>query len=92
MNSFLSSLYNYAMEDTDQRFLTRDELRDYGSARQSEEKLEKQLEELLKDESLRLFELYIDTRDDDGGISSISAFCRGLVIGLKLGAFAMPDV
>lgn len=89
MNSILQSLYNTAMENRSQSYLTQDELRDYQSALKSEEKLEKQLEDLLKDEPLRLFRLYADNRDDEGDISSISAFRKGLAIGLKLNFFAM---
>lgn len=92
MNSILSSLYNYAMEDTDQRFLTQDELRDYGSARRSEEKQRGRLEEVLEVEPLRLFELYADNSEEVRYYANISAFRKGLAIGLKLGAFAMPDV
>lgn len=91
MNLILESLYNCGMENRSQHYLTRDELRDYQSAMRSEEKLEVQLEDLLKDEPLRLFKLYVDNKDDEGGISNISAFRKGLAIGLKLGAFAMSE-
>ena len=91
MNSILQSLYTTAMENRSQSYLTQDELRDYQSVLKSEEKLEKQLEELLKDEPLRLFKLYIDNRDDDGGISSVSSFRKGLAVGLRPGAFGLLE-
>ena len=91
MNNILSSLYNCAMENSSEHFLTRDELRHYKSALQSSEELEEQLENFLKDEPLRLFKLYTDNRDDEGGISNISAFRMGLAMGLKLGLFAMSE-
>ena len=79
------------MEKRELHYLTQDEFRDYESALQSEEKLEIQLEQLLKDEPLRLFKLYQDKSDNESGISNISAFRRGLAIGLKLGAYTMLD-
>lgn len=91
MNAILSSLYNCAMESRSEHFLTGDELRDYKNALRSSEGLEEQLEELLRDEPLRLFKLYADNKDDVGGISSVSAFRKGLAMGLKLGAFAMLE-
>ena len=91
MNSILDRLYGYSMESRELHYLTQHQLQDYENALRSEEKLEMQLEELLTGEPLRLFKLYADHRDDEGGISNISAFRRGLVIGLKLGAFALPE-
>lgn len=89
MNNILSSLYNCAMESRSEYFLMHDELRDYKNALRSSEELEEQLEELLKEEPLRLFKLYIGSRNDEGSISSISAFRRGLAMGLKLGAYCL---
>lgn len=91
MNSILSSLYNTVMESRSQTYLFQDELRDYQSALRSEEKLREELEHLLKDEPLRLFELYADNKDDEGGISNISAFRKGLAVGLRLGAFGLLE-
>lgn len=91
MNSILTSLYSCAMEKRGRNYLSQDELRDYHSALQSEEKIEEQLEQRLKGEDLRLFQLYIDNRDDAEGIGGISAFRKGLAVGLKLGAFAASE-
>lgn len=92
MKNILDHLYMCALENREQCHLTPDELRNYQNALQSEEKLETQLEQLLEDEPLRLFRLYIDNRDDEGGISNISAFRKGLVMGLKLGVFATSEL
>lgn len=89
MKSILQILYSTAMEKRDQDYLTMDEFRDFQCALRREEELERELEQLLQDESLRLFKLYVDKKDDESGIASISAFRRGLAMGLKLSAFAM---
>lgn len=89
MNDILTSLYNCAMESRSKHFLTGNELRDYKSALRSEEKLKGELEQILEGEPLRLFELYADNKDDEGGISNISSFRKGLAMGLKLGAFGL---
>lgn len=91
MNDILSSLYNCAMEHQPMQYLTRDELRDYNNALHLEEQLEGQLEALLKEEPLRLFGLYVNQRNDEGGIVSISSFRAGLSMGLKLGTFTMLE-
>lgn len=89
MNNILSSLYNCAMEGTDQQFLTRDEFRDYRSAHKSKEKQHGRLEEALEGESLRLFKLYVDNSEEAQYHANVSAFRKGLAMGLKLGVFAM---
>lgn len=89
MNNILSSLYNCAIEGTDQQFLTQDEFRDYRSALRSSKKLEGQLEELLKGEPLRIFKLYVDNSEEAQYHANVSAFRKGLAMGLKLGVFAM---
>ena len=89
MNDILSSLYNCAMEHQPMQYLTRDELWDYKSSLQSEEQLEGQLEAILKEESLRLFELYVNQRDDEGGLANIFSFRAGLAMGLKLGTYGL---
>lgn len=89
MNNILSSLYNCAIEGTDQQFLTRDEFRDYRSARQSKEKQYGRLEEVLEGEPLRLFKLYADNSEEAQYHANVSAFRKGLAMGLKLGAFGL---
>ena len=91
MNSILNILYSHAMEDPSQYYLTHDQLRDYRKSLTLEEELETQLEQLLKDEPLRLFKQYMDHCDNEGGLSNISAFYKGLAMGMKLGFFAMSD-
>lgn len=88
MNTILSALYNCAMEHQPMQYLTRDELRDFKNALQSEEQLEEQLKALLKENPLHLFDRYVSQKDNEGGLSSISSFRAGLAIGLKLGTFA----
>lgn len=89
MNDILSSLYNCATESRSEHFLAPDDLRDYKSALRSLEKLEGQLEEILKDEPLRLFKLYVDNSEEAQYHANVSAFRKGLAMGLKLGVFAM---
>lgn len=91
MLSILYSLYNCAMEKVSQDFLSQDELHNYQSAICHEKALKQDLEQLLEGESLRLFRLYIDNRDDEGAFASISAFRKGLTMGLKLGALSASE-
>ena len=91
MNSILQSLYTYAMDSGKNRYMDRDELREYRSAARSIEKLRDQLEHLLEGESLRLFKLYAENRDEEENYENFSTFRAGLAIGLKLGVFAMSE-
>ena len=86
MNTILNHLFMCAMED--QKFyFTSDELRDYRAATRAAEKQKGQLKCLLEGESLRLFDLFLENRDEEGNLIEFSSFRRGLAIGLKLGAF-----
>ena len=90
MNQFLESLFRCSME-RQKSYLGRDELRDYRAAAYEEERLKGQLERLLEDDLLKEFKLYIDNSEEAHWIDSISAFRRGLAIGLQLGAFSMSE-
>lgn len=86
MNTILNHLFRCAMED--QKFyLNSDELRDYHAAARAAEKQKGQLKCLLEGESLRLFELFSENRDEEGNWVEIFSFRSGLAMGLKLGAF-----
>lgn len=74
------------MEDQ-KSYFDKDELRDYRAAFRAEEKLKEQLEQLLEGESLRLFNLYTQNRDEEDYWNEVSLFRSGLSMGLKLGAF-----
>jgi len=80
-----------AIESRGKHYLAHDELRDYRAAARSIEKLENQLEQLLEGESLRLFNLYVENRNEEGHWEDISSFRRGLAMGLKLGSFAASE-
>ena len=91
MNDILSSLFNCAMRDSDQKHLTFDELRSYHKSLDLEEKLEEQLEQSLEGESLQLFQLYVNSNKDSDFFADASSFRSGLAIGLKLAAFCMLE-
>lgn len=91
MNLILESLYLYAMESGKNRYLDRDELRDYRSAVCAMERLSDQLEHLLEGESLRLFKLYAENCDEERRYDDLSTFRKGLAIGLKLGALSVSE-
>ena len=45
----------------------------------------------MEGESLRLFKLYAENRDEEENYEDLSTFRAGLAIGLKLGVFAMSE-
>lgn len=89
MKDILSSLFDCAMRDGDQKSLTRDEFLNYQKTIELEEKLKKQLTQLLDEESLRLFELYLSSSESVNCFADSSSFRSGLAIGLKLAVFCM---
>lgn len=91
MNSILASLYNCAMSSRGESFLIGDDVLNYHSALRGKEKLEKQLQEQLNDEQLKQLQRYIDRYEDAAGWEHISAFRKGLAVGLKLGAFCVLE-
>lgn len=91
MNSILESLYNCAMENRYKRYLTHDEQQNYYSSLSAKEAQECQLEKLLEGSLLKEFKLYVDNSEEAHWIDTISAFRKGLSMGLRLGAFFLPD-
>lgn len=91
MDHILEILYSCAMENRCKRYLTQDEERDYYDSLSHKEKLENQLNKLLEGELLRQFKLFADNCDDAHYIESISAFRKGLAMGLKLNAFSCSE-
>lgn len=76
-----------ASESGAKRYLTPDELRDYRTAVNVEEKLAGQLEQLLEEGPLQLFERFCENHSEQEYFDDLSAFRSGLAVGLKLGAF-----
>lgn len=91
MNLMPEYLYMYAMENGKTRFLTSEEYGDYRDAVSSMEKSKEQLEQLLEEESLRLFKLYTKSRDKENDCDDLSTFRMGLSMGLKLGAYCLME-
>ena len=90
MTSILKHLFRCAMEDQ-KSYLNQNELRDYRAAFRAQEELKEQLEQLLEGESLRLFKLFTENRDEEGNWSEASSFRIGLAMGLKLAFFATSE-
>ena len=55
------------------------------------EKEHDKLVDLLEGEALKLFDLYVENRDDEAHYEDLSTFRVGLAIGLKLGAFGLSE-
>ena len=91
MNSILDYLYLCAMESHKSRYLTQEETRDYRAAARYMEIEHDKLVDLLEGEALKLFDLYVENRDDEAHYEDLSTFRVGLAIGLKLGAFGLSE-
>ena len=91
MDDILSSLYNCAVKNETQHYLTQGDIRDYNSALRYRGETEEKLKQLLEGEPLRLFKLYQDNDQEAEYLESISIFRKGLAIGLKLGAFCTSE-
>lgn len=91
MNNILSSLYNCAIKNETQHYLTHSDFMDYNSAVRYKGEAEEKLNQLLEGELLRLFKLYQDNEQEAECLENISMFRKGLAIGLKLGAFCASD-
>lgn len=87
MDDILSCLYNCAIKNEAQHYLTHSDLMDYNHAVQYKEETEQELERALDGELLRLFKLYRDNEQEAECLENISIFRKGLAMGLKLGAF-----
>ena len=90
MDSILEHLFMCAMENK-KTYLNQDELRDYHATLHADEKLKEELEQLLEGESLRLFKLFAENRDEEENWNETSAFRVGLSMGLKLTFFATSE-
>lgn len=91
MNNILSSLYNCAMSTGADSYLIGDDIQNLHSATRAKEKLEQELQEFLEGEQLARLEHYIDQSSDANQWEHISAFRKGLAVGLKLGAFCILE-
>ena len=91
MDDILSCLYNCAIKNEAQHYLTQSDFRDYNSALRYRGETEEKLKQLLEGEPLRLFKLYQDNDQEAEYLENISIFRKGLAMGLKLGAFCISE-
>ena len=89
MNDILASLYNCAMSSRAESYLIGEDIQNLRSAIRGKENRQLKLQELLDENQLTLLERYIDQSSGAAGWEFISAFRKGLAIGLKLGAFCI---